>query len=156
MADLRNKSGRKYQIKYTDRRKIRKRMGYVKIAVPAVLTAAALAAGWWVWRSVERGDAQETLAETVLSEVREETSEEQGTSAGVNDGEESQDTVAGEKGTERSQDTAAGTKGTEGSRNASAGEKDSAGERDVSAAPREGTSQRKGDLSLINNSRSPE
>ena len=145
MADLRNKSGRKYQIKYTDRRKIRKRMGYVKIAVPAVLTAAARAAGWWVWRSVERGDVQETLAETVLSEVREETSEEQGASAGVNEGEESQDTAAGAKGTERSQDTAAGKKGTEGSRNASAGEKDSAGERDASAEPREGKSQRKGD-----------
>ncbi len=122
MADMRNKSGKKYQIKYTDRRKARKRMRYVKLAVPAVLAAAAVAAGWWAWRT-EQGKARETSSQTVLSEVREEIPEEQAAAAEGNGGEEGGVMAAEAKETEAGQDASSGGKEAEAGQDASSGGK---------------------------------
>lgn len=79
MNNFRNKPGKKYVIKYEDRRRKRTRIKYIKIAVS--LTAVILFAiiGWWVWRSVEdgRGESREALSDIILtnSEARESESQ---------------------------------------------------------------------------------
>ncbi len=136
MADMRNKSGKKYQIKYTDRRKARKRMRYVKLAVPAVLAAAAVAAGWWAWRT-EQGKARETSSQTVLSEVREEIPEEQAAAAEGNGGEEGGVMAAEAKETEAGQDASSGGKEAEAGQDASSGGKEAEAGQDASSGGKE-------------------
>lgn len=129
MADLRNKSGKKYQIKYTDRKKARKRMRYVKLAVPAVAAVIAAAVGWWAWRNAEQGKVRETSSQTVLSEVPEKMPEEQAAAAEEGraekvDGMAAEEGRAGEvdgmaaevKAAESGQDTSSGGKDADGKR----------------------------------------
>lgn len=75
-----NRPGKKYIIKYQDKRRHNSRIKYLKIGIPITAVILFAVGGWLVWKNTEgsRGESRETLSELVLSGSLADTSDEQG------------------------------------------------------------------------------
>ncbi len=102
MGYIGNRPGKKYVIKYKDKRRHNSRIKYMKIGIPIAAVVLFAAIGWLVWMRAEgnRGESMETLSEAVGPKLPAGTPDGQGTDALSGEGGQGTDALSGESGQE--------------------------------------------------------
>lgn len=117
MGYIGNKPGKKYIIKYEDKRRHNRRIKYLKIGIPIIAVFLLALTGWLVWKKAEdgRGESRETLSELVETDLPAEEQEAGGTSGGESQGKQDGSVPEDEReGAENDGKVFAGKKGSGG------------------------------------------